>query len=61
MPFVEWWRPALTTVRIPQYEIGQEAAHLLLEQIDHGADRLAKQILMPASLTIRASTGRCPC
>jgi LacI family transcriptional regulator, galactose operon repressor len=60
MPFVEWWRPALTTVRIPQYEIGQEAARLLLEQIDHGADRLAKQILMPASLTIRASTGRCP-
>ena len=32
MPFVEWWHPALTTVRIPQYDIGREAAHLLLER-----------------------------
>jgi LacI family transcriptional regulator len=60
MPFVEWWRPALTTVRIPQYDIGAEAARLLLEQIDNGADRPAKQILMPTSLTVRSSTGPCP-
>ena len=33
MPFVEWWRPALTTVRIPQYDIGYEAARLLLDQL----------------------------
>lgn len=26
MPSVEWWRPALITVRIPQYDIGKEAA-----------------------------------
>jgi LacI family transcriptional regulator, galactose operon repressor len=60
MPFVEWWRPALTTVRIPQYEIGQEAARLLLEQIDSEGGHLAKQILMPTSLTIRSSTGPGP-
>ena len=60
MPFVEWWRPALTTVRIPQYDLGREAARLLLEQIDNGADRPAKQILMPTSLTVRSSTGPCP-
>ncbi len=60
MPFVEWWRPALTTVRIPQYEIGREAARLLLEQIDNEGERLAKQILMPTSLTIRSSTGPRP-
>jgi len=57
MPFVEWWRPALSTVAIPQYDIGREAARLLLEQIDNSGDRPAKQILMPTSLTVRASTG----
>ena len=61
MPFVEWWHPALTTVRIPQYDIGREAAHLLLEQILTREDggRPAKQVLMPTSLTVRSSTGRC--
>jgi LacI family transcriptional regulator len=57
MPFVEWWRPALTTVRIPQYGIGREAAQLLLEQLADGADRPAKQILMPVSLVVRSSAG----
>ena len=57
MPFVEWWRPALTTVRIPQYDIGREAARLLLGQIGPSPERAAKQILMPTSLTIRSSTG----
>jgi LacI family transcriptional regulator len=56
MPSVEWWRPALTTVRIPQYDIGKEAARLLLELIDGGADRPAEQILLPVSLVVRSST-----
>jgi LacI family transcriptional regulator len=60
MPFVEWWRPALTTVRIPQYDIGREAARLLLEQLADGADRPAKQILMPVSLVVRSSAGPGP-
>jgi len=60
MPFVQWWRPALTTVRIPQYDIGQEAARLLLEQLGPGSPRPARQILMPTSLTVRSSTGPCP-
>lgn len=60
MPFVEWWHPALTTVRIPQYDIGREAAHLLLERFTRDGGRPAKQVLMPTSLTVRSSTGRCP-
>ena len=60
MPFVEWWHPALTTVRIPQYDIGREAAHLLLERFAQGNGLPAKQVLMPTSLTVRSSTGRCP-
>jgi LacI family transcriptional regulator len=58
MPFVEWWRPALTTVRIPQYDIGREAVRLLLEQLDGGTDRPVKQVLMPTALIIRSSTDR---
>jgi LacI family transcriptional regulator len=56
MPSVEWWRPALTTVRIPQYDIGREAARLLLERIDGDADQPARQILLPVSLIVRSST-----
>jgi LacI family transcriptional regulator len=55
MPSVEWWRPPLTTVRIPQYDIGQEAARLLLEQLESGGNRPVKQVLMPTSLVIRSS------
>jgi LacI family transcriptional regulator len=60
MPSVEWWRPALTTVRIPQYDIGREAARLLLERIGNSADQTAKQILLPVSLIVRASTAPAP-
>jgi LacI family transcriptional regulator len=56
MPSVEWWRPALTTVRIPQYDIGKEAARLLLERISNHADQPIKQILLPVSLMVRSST-----
>lgn len=56
MPLVEWWRPPLTTVRIPQYEIGREAATLLLDLIGAGPGRPAKQILLPVALQVRGST-----
>jgi len=56
MPSVEWWRPALTTVRIPQYDIGREAARLLLDRIGGPTDQPAKQILLPVSLIVRSST-----
>ena len=60
MPAVEWWRPPLTTVRIPQYDIGREAARLLLDQLTSGGSPPAKQVLMPVSLIVRSSTGPCP-
>jgi LacI family transcriptional regulator len=56
MPSVEWWRPALTTVRIPQYDIGREAARLLLERIGGDPAQPARQILLPVSLIVRSST-----
>lgn len=64
MPSVEWWRPALTTVRIPQYDIGYEAARLLLERFggpgSPGTGPAAKHVLMATSLIIRSSTAVVP-
>jgi LacI family transcriptional regulator len=55
MPFVDRFQPALTTVRVPHYELGSTAAHLMLEQIQ-GTDEPARQLLLPPELVIRAST-----
>jgi LacI family transcriptional regulator len=56
MPLVEWWRPALTTVRIAQYEIGREAASLLLARMSSQDPSEAKHVVMPVELVVRAST-----
>ncbi len=55
MPFVDRLRPPLTSVRIPQREIGSVAADLLLEQLSDGAVP-AREILLEPSLVVRAST-----
>jgi len=60
VPSAEWWRPALTTVRIPQYQIGLEAARLLVERAGQDAEALAKQVLLPVSLVVRSSTAAAP-
>lgn len=56
MPFVDRQRPPLTTVRIPHYEIGREAARLLLERIG-SPEAPAKSVVLPVELMARASTG----
>jgi LacI family transcriptional regulator len=55
MPFVARLRPALTSVRVPQREIGQVAAELLLERLI-GGDEAASEILLDATLIVRDST-----
>ncbi len=55
MPFVDRLRPPLTSVRIPQREIGKVAADLLLEQLGDG-DQTATEILLEPTLTVRGST-----
>ncbi len=55
MPFVERLRPALTTVSIPQGEIGSTAASLLLELIA-GRGGATAPLLLPTHLVVRAST-----
>jgi LacI family transcriptional regulator len=55
MPFVDKLHPALTTVHIPQYDLGSEAARLLLGQLEHFR-RQERSVLMPVTLSVRQST-----
>ena len=59
MPFLDKMRPPLTTVSVPHYEIGAEAARMLLEAIED-PERKARSVLLPAELVVRRSTGPWP-
>jgi LacI family transcriptional regulator len=55
MPFIDRLRPPLTTIRFPHYQVGTEAAQLLLERIaDHAAP--VKVLYLAPELVIRGST-----
>lgn len=53
--FMDKLRPPLTTVHIPHYDIGAEAARLLLEEL-HSPGRHPRSVLLPLSLIVRQST-----
>jgi DNA-binding LacI/PurR family transcriptional regulator len=53
--FAEWIRPALTTIRMPSYEMGQAAARLLLEQF--AGEELEDATQVPGTLIVRQSCG----
>jgi LacI family transcriptional regulator len=55
MPFIDRLRPPLTSVRVPQREIGMVAAGLLLKQLSDEAPS-HEEILLEASLVVRGST-----
>jgi LacI family transcriptional regulator len=55
MPFVDRFRPPLTTVRVPHYELGATAAGLMLEQL-RGTDVPPRQLLLAPELVVRGST-----
>lgn len=55
MPFSEDFSPALTTVHVPQQEIGTESARLLLDYIDND-DQSPITVTLPVSLIVRSST-----
>jgi LacI family transcriptional regulator len=59
MPFIDRLRPPLTTIRFPHYQVGTEAAQLLLERIaEHSAP--VKILYLAPELIIRGSTTRVP-
>jgi LacI family transcriptional regulator len=56
-PWAPLLRPALTTVAQPSYQIGQEAARLLLDRID-GYTAAEREVMLTPSLIVRDSTRR---
>ena len=59
MPFIDRLRPPLTTVRFPHYQLGTEAAQLLLERIN-GGEGPVKILYLAPELIVRGSTSQCP-
>jgi LacI family transcriptional regulator len=55
MPFIDRLRPPLTTVRFPHYQLGTEAAQLLLERIN-GGEGPVKVLYLAPELIVRGST-----
>jgi LacI family transcriptional regulator len=57
MPFVDRLRPSLTSVRFPHYQLGTEAATLLVERIE-AADSPVRVLFLAPELVARGSSGR---
>ena len=55
MPFISRLQPPLTSVRVPQYELGVEAARLLLDRLS-GRTTTPRVVLLPVRLVVRGST-----
>jgi len=55
MPFVGRLSPPLTSVRVPQHEVGMEAARLLIDQLS-GRIATPRSVLLPVTLAVRGST-----
>jgi len=55
MPFIDRLRPPLSTVRFPHYQLGTEAAKLLMERIE-GGDGPVKILFLAPELVARGST-----
>ncbi len=65
MQFADEFQPPLTTVHVPHLDLGAEAARLLLEQLDRNEEKgapapMAKTVLLPVLLVVRASTAAPP-
>lgn len=63
LPMVDRIAPSLTTIRLPHYDLGVEAARLMLEVLSQrgtGETSSPKAVLLPVELMVRGSTGRAP-
>lgn len=55
IPMLDRLRPPLTTVRVPAYQIGEEAARLILDRLDDPEGE-PTHLELPVSLVVRGST-----
>ncbi len=60
MPFVDKFRPPMTTVRIPHYEMGATAAEILLSLLEGEDDKPPKSVCQTLELIVRGSTAKAP-
>jgi LacI family transcriptional regulator len=57
MPFAGDFQPPMTTVRVPHFDLGAEAARLLLDQLEaEPASVTPVRIVLPVRLVVRGST-----
>jgi LacI family transcriptional regulator len=59
-PWLDSFRPRLTTVNLPKYEMGQAGARALLERVDPGSKGVTKRarvITLKTTLCLRESCG----
>ncbi|MFI6284904.1 LacI family DNA-binding transcriptional regulator [Streptomyces sp. NPDC051018] len=57
MPFIDKFTPPLTTVHIPNADIGAEAATMLLDAVEAGRVTPTKVVTLPVEFVVRGSTG----
>jgi LacI family transcriptional regulator, galactose operon repressor len=59
MPFIDRLRPPLSTIAFPHYQVGTEAAQLLLERLA-GDERPVRSLHLAPGLVVRGSTAPPP-
>ena len=59
MPWAPLLQPPLTVISQPDYELGQKAAELLVERLEH-PDKAVSHLQLSLKFVVRASTGRPP-
>ncbi|EEY70781.1 LacI family DNA-binding transcriptional regulator [Grimontia hollisae] len=59
MPYLDWFRIPLTTVSLPQSQLGDQAVRMLLSQIRKESDSsFPRKVLLQPKLVVRKSTGK---
>lgn len=60
IPAAPYFQPPLTTMRQPLYHIGSEAARLLVDIVEDGAELQTKRVVLSTTLIERETTGPAP-
>ena len=60
MPFIDRLRPPLSTIAFPHYQVGTEAAQLLLERLAPRDERPVRSLHLAPELVVRGSTAPPP-
>lgn len=54
--FLDYFRPSLTSVHVPRFEIGKQAAEILIRHIESGEILKPQWVRLDANLVVRGST-----